>query len=164
MSDMETVIGYIDRINVLIKWMTTAKYKFKPAWSIHFILHSLPPSYTGIATIIQAQAKATLVYTWTALLQHKSSTLNNISSNSLTDPHHRRSTTRQPTPAGEDEEAVPQQACLDSSTEEAVEESGGGWTWTRMGELQFAHAVHAVRLDDDRLYVAAGNELHVMGV
>lgn len=82
MSDTETVIGYIDRINVLIKWMTTAKYKFKPAWSIHFILHSLPPSYTGIATIIQAQAKATLVYTWTALLQHKSSTLNNISSNS----------------------------------------------------------------------------------
>jgi hypothetical protein len=81
-------------------------------------------------------------------------------SSGLTDPHHHRSTTWQPTPEGEEEEAV-LQACLDYT--EAVEE-GGGWTWTRMGELQFAHAVHAVRLDDARLCVAAGNVLHVMGV
>jgi hypothetical protein len=73
MSDMETIISYINRINILIEWMTTATYKFKPAWMIHFILHGLPPSFLGVVTIIQTQADILLEFTHSTLLQHKSS-------------------------------------------------------------------------------------------
>jgi hypothetical protein len=52
MSDMETIISYINRINILIKQMTMATYKFKPAWMIHFILRGLLPSFLGVVTII----------------------------------------------------------------------------------------------------------------
>jgi hypothetical protein len=62
MGEMETILSYIDWINVLIKQMTTNNYKFKPA-SIHFILHSLPLSYSSITTIIHTQAIVTLDFT-----------------------------------------------------------------------------------------------------
>jgi WD40 repeat protein len=44
------------------------------------------------------------------------------------------------------------------------EESNGGWTWVEVGVVQFAESVHAVRMDDARLYVAAGPALHVLHV
>jgi hypothetical protein len=79
MSNTETIISYIHRIHVLIKHMTTKEYKFKPAWQIHFILHSLPPAYSGIVTIIHTQAEVTLDFMRFVLLQHKSSIVNKAS-------------------------------------------------------------------------------------
>ena len=48
MSNTETVISYIDRINILIEWMTTVEYKFKLVWRIHFILCGLPMVYSEL--------------------------------------------------------------------------------------------------------------------
>ncbi len=75
MGETETILGYINQINTLIKRMTSNEYQFKPTWTIHFILRGLLPSYSGIATIIHTQATVTLNFTQSALLQHKSSML-----------------------------------------------------------------------------------------
>lgn len=55
MGKTKTILRYINQINILIEWMTSNNYRFKPAWTIHFILCSLLLVYSSITTIIQAQ-------------------------------------------------------------------------------------------------------------